>query len=455
MANLEKEILKITISPDQLTAKVYCTEQYEENKEIINKYYIEDLLEKHNVSYGIDDTAISKLLSHPTPSEFPLTIAKGKPPQKGEDGKIIYKIDVDSSIEKTEDWNFRDVMKIPSVKSGDEIAEIVPPKKGIDGIGVNNYIIKARPGKPFLMRPGKNVEFNENNQTLYAIQDGQVVVRQNKISVEPIFEVHGDLSMEVGNINFVGTVIIHGDVPTGFVIEAGGDVKIHGIVEAAKVIAGGSIYLYEGFAGLQKGFLQADHNIYMGYMNQGKANAKQSIYVENSILHSECYAEEDVFCKSGNIIGGTITAGRVVEARDIGNRLNIKTKINLIIDEQRIEAEKKLLDQKIELEKTLNNLKVIREKLLSQQNLTDQIKHLIVRQQNSYNQTKEDLRNIDEQICQLEKKPINRSIVLVQNTLYPNTIISFGKYQRLIQKQYDKVQVTFDKKEIKINPYNP
>lgn len=454
MTNSEKEILIVKISPDRLQAKVFCAEDYEENKKIINKYFIDKLLEKHNISYGIDDEAIQTLLSYPAPSSFPITIAQGRSPQKGEDGKIIYKINVNSMVEQNEDWNFRDVMQIPSVNEGDEIAEIIPPTEGIDGKGVNDYIIKARPGKPFLMRPGKNVEFNKKDNILYASHAGQVVIRENRISVEPVYEVHGDLSLEVGNIKFVGNVNIHGDVPTGFRIEAGGDVKIYGIVEAATIISGGSIFIYEGFAGLQKGTLKAANDIHVGYMNQGKAEAKNSIYVENSILHSECIAGKDVFCQRGNIIGGTISLGRTLEARDIGNRLNIRTNIHLKIDEKRINQEQKLLAKRKELSKTLSNLSLIKEKLLSQERKTEQIKELIVRQENSYNQTKAELEATNALIKKLEESSTERAAAYVQNTLYPNTAISFGKYQRLIQKQFDKVQISFDQKEIKIQAYN-
>lgn len=451
MNKTEDSLLKVQISPDYLTAEIYCTKQYEENKELLNRYELDKILEKYNVSYGIDEEAVELILSRPPATSFPITIAKGTPPQRGEDGQIVYKFNTTSKVEK-EEWDFRDVMEIPSVTTGDLLAKIIPPTKGIDGRGVNNLIIQAKPGKPYPIRQGRNVDYNEDEKTFYATEDGQVVVRNNKIEVQPVYEVHGDLTLEVGNIDFIGSVIIHGDVPTGFKVKAGGDVKIYGIVEAATIISGGSIYIYEGFAGLQKGLLQAEEDIHVGYMNQGNAQAKQSIFVQNSILHSVCSAGKDIYCKSGNIIGGRITAGRTVEAVDIGNRLNIKTTIELKINEKLLEKEQQLLTKKAELEKNITNLNLIKEKLLSQQNVTDQIKQLLIKHKNSFTKTQEELEIVKEQLKEIEETPITNSKLILYRTLYPNTVVSFGKYQRMIDRQYDRVEVVFDEKDIKIIP---
>lgn len=454
MTQKEKQLLTVRLSPDLLTAQVYPTKIYEQNKTDIDRKYIEQLLKEYDITYGIDENAINHLLSHPPISSFPITIAKGTPPKKGEDGKIIYEIDVSSTIEKTDDWDFRDIMRIPSVKEGDLLARIVPPTKGEEGISVTNTNIEPIPGKPYVMRAGKNVEFNDNEQSFYAILDGQVIVQENRIDVQPVYEVHGDLSMEIGNIDFVGSVIIHGDVPAGFTIQAGGDVQVYGIVEAATIISKGTIYIYEGFAGLQKGLLKAEKDIHIGYMNQGKAEAKGSIYVNNSILHSECTAGKDIVCQQGNIIGGNITAAGLIRARDIGNRLYLKTNLRLAIDEKKIDTEQQLLEKKKELQTSLHNLKIIKEKLLEQKEQNAKIKQLLQRQQLSYNETKQNLQRIDHELETIQDESLDDSKVIVDETLYPNTAISFGKYQRVLRKEFDKVQVIFKDREIKIETYH-
>ena len=90
--------------------------------------------------------------------------------------------------------------------------------------------LKAKPGKKLRLRPGKNTIVQNNK--VWATTDGQISISSNSVHVFPIFEVKGDLDLNTGNINFIGNVMVYGNVPSGYEIEAGGDVKIIGLVEA-------------------------------------------------------------------------------------------------------------------------------------------------------------------------------------------------------------------------------
>lgn len=445
------KMLRVEISSDMLRAELFCTELYEENKQKITKQNLHEFLQNSQIVFGIHPEAVELLLSHPPTTDFPIEIARGIPAEDGKDGKIKYTFDFSSSVKQTEDWNFRDVMRIPSVKENDTLAKLTPPTDGKDGRTVTDEVIPAKRGKPYHIRPGKNVKFNDSDQTLYAILDGQVVINQNIIEVQPVFEVHGDVTMETGNIDFIGSVIIHGDVPAGFSIHAGGDVKVYGIVEAATIVAEGSIFIAEGFAGLQKGKLIAKGDIHVGYMNQGIAKSNGSIFVENSIMHSECEASKDIYCQLGNIIGGKVVARRLIEARDMGNRLNIKTKIKISLDEEQLEEEEKLLHKQKELEKNINNLQKIKENLL-QREQTEQIKELLLRQKRSYQASLQELEEVESKIKKLNKHSDENGKIVVHRSLHPNTNIIFGKYEQVIDKEYKYVEVYLMNKEIVIRP---
>src|SRR5699024_6474447 len=102
-----------------------------------------------------------------------------------------------------------------------------------------------------------------------------------------------------------------------------------------------------GIAGLKEGIIEAKEDVHIGYINQGNVRAGDKIIVENSILHSECTANNDIICKSGNIIGGSLSAGRTIKARDVGNRLNTHTYLSFGV-EKKIHDEQQALLQKIE-----------------------------------------------------------------------------------------------------------
>src|SRR5690606_12118002 len=95
----------------------------------------------------------------------------------------------------------------------------------------------------------------------YAVIDGQVSITENdKINVFPIFEVKGDVDFRVGNIDFVGMVLIRGNVLSGFKIKATGDIRIMGEVEAADLEAGENIEIMAGVVAQGKGSIIAGRN---------------------------------------------------------------------------------------------------------------------------------------------------------------------------------------------------
>ena len=65
----------------------------------------------------------------------------------------------------------------------------------------------------------------------------------------------------MGNINFTGSVVIHGDVLEGYSVKAKGDITVMGIVEGARLSAGGDILLHKGMRGMRTGVLEAEGDI--------------------------------------------------------------------------------------------------------------------------------------------------------------------------------------------------
>ena len=47
------------------------------------------------------------------------------------------------------------------------------------------------------------------------------IVKDNKISVMALYEIPGDVNLSTGNLDFIGTIIVRGDVKDGFKVFAG------------------------------------------------------------------------------------------------------------------------------------------------------------------------------------------------------------------------------------------
>lgn len=447
-----KEHFSITVTKDRLVAQLEINEEKLHSLKELELHH-DDLLKfvkEHKITYGIDEEALKRVVENFSVDLFPIVIAKGYDKEDGIDGDVKYEYDTTTEVDRSEGWDFRNVMRIPTVKEGEKLATLIPPTEGKPGMTVYGTKIPPRPGKPALLRPGKNVTFNEKENTFYATQQGQISVKSNRLHVYTVYEVPESLSMKVGNIDFKGTVIIRGDVPSGFTVKATGDIKIFGLVEAANIIAEGTIYVSEGFNGLRQGVLQAGEDIHVSYINQGKVFAGNSIYADNSILHSECTAVNDIICRRGNIIGGTLSAGRTVSGKDIGNRLNTQTTLSFGAEIKRVEEQKEIeleIDKLTDQLKKLNILKQRFEKQDSNKNNAT-----LIKLNRSIEQTNERILELKDKLSSINANlgNINEAQLIVTGKIYPNVVISFGKYQRTIDREFANVLICMDKNEIAI-----
>lgn len=416
----------------------------------IDEQTVKDFLASHQIVHGLQFETIDLFAKYAAKMEYPLTIAKGQPPVNGIAGRVDYVFDFDEEINRDSEWNFRNVMKIPSVTKGQRLAKLIEPEKGIDGRNVTGAVVKALPGKPAVARAGKNVVYREEDRTFFAAENGQFSLSGRKLHVFPVFEVHETLSLKKGNLDFVGTIIIRGDVPTGFIVKAEGDVKIYGMVEAATIIAGGSIFITEGISGQEKGYLKAEGSIHIGYINQARVYTGNNLYVENSILHSECIANGHVYCQSGSIAGGSISAGKTIEARDVGTRMNTKTEITLGVNKVISDREQALINKKQELEGLLEKLKILGKKLGTKDTTNSKIRISLLRQKHTFAKTSEQLINIKEELSELNASlgNLREAKLIVRNFIYQNVIVSFGKYKRLMKANYHYIEMKLYENEI-------
>lgn len=452
------ELFTVKIKDNQLTAEIWYNEKAEVDLEEVRftKEQLKDFLKEKQVTFGFIENNLEKVVESTSVDDFPIQVARGIPQKNGENGDIKYELELNPTIERTERVDFREVMKIPSVKAGEKLATLIPPTKGNPGTTVRGTSIKPKPGKPYLMRPGRNVRFNQDDQSFYATENGEVHVSNNRIHVHNVYEINSDITMKIGNIDFVGNVVIRGNVPSGFTIKAAGDIKIFGIVEAATIIAGGSVYISEGIAGLKTGSIEAKEDVQIGYINQANVYARGSIYVDHSILHSQCVAENDIICHKGNIIGGSTSAGNKIEVRDLGNRMHTKTYITFGVDQQLASEISRLEKEQATLKENIKKLNVLEQKLTANKENNDpKTRITLLRLKNSKVKAEEQIEELEDEISRINATIGNIELARlhVRGTVYPNVIVAFGKYQRTMNKEYDHVLIRIDQNEIVISPY--
>lgn len=445
---------QIIVSKDCLTAKLDLISSLE-NDFSITKSDFDRFLSKEKVSFGIKEEIVSQICENPESLHYPVTIAEGIQPKAGMDAYLLSEVKNDKT-ERREKFNFRKVLQIPSVSNGQLLASIIPPTPGTDGKDVFGNRIPANNGKPLKIRPGKNVILNDSK--FYSTADGQLSLLNSIVSVNPVFEVNGDIDLKTGNVEFIGNVIVRGNVPSGYEIKAGGDVRIFGLVETANIDAGGNIIISGGISGGNKGIISAGGNVLASYLNQAIVQAGQDVIIESSILHSRVQAGNSITCKKALAIGGLLSANKDIYLREAGNHLFTKTVLQAYTDPSIAEKEQELKMEMTELRANLEKLTSIEQKLLdiakNSGDLSSDQKIAILKQRSTKQHLQEQLQNITEELKMLEEEKNERqhSSIYIYESVFPNTAVHFGKYALQLHHKQSSVRFCLDSGEIVSEP---
>ncbi|MFS8500198.1 MAG: FapA family protein [Caldicoprobacter sp.] len=318
------------------------------------KDVIQALTDK-GVVYGIDENAIRQALNSRRYGQE-VIVARGKPPQNGEDAKLTYhfKPDKKSKPEIREDGtvDYHSLDNIENVTKGQVLVTLTPSTPGVDGKTVLGTSVPAKPGKPLVLPAGKNVVVSDDGLKLLAAIDGKVEMIGGRVHVYSVHEVKNNVDNSTGNINFVGSVIIHGNVLSGFEVRAGGSIEVRGVVEGATLIAEGDVILRKGLQGAKKGMIRAGGSVTARFIENGTVYAKGDVTAE-AIMHSNVVSGQYVrlIGKRALIVGGRVHAALGITASTIGSPMATSTVLEVGISPEIRQEYEQLKEELQRLEK--------------------------------------------------------------------------------------------------------
>jgi uncharacterized protein (DUF342 family) len=343
--------------------------------------------------------------------------------------------------------NFKEMTTIFNVRKGEQIAMRVMPSEGIPGKVVTGEAVLAKKGKEVRFKIGKNVVADPEQTFLFASIDGMIVKTEgNKINVFPIYEVNGDVDYNVGNIDFIGSVVIRGSVLNGFRIKASGEIRVTGGVEGAELFADGSIEISGGVLGQNKGLIKAGKNVKVSFVQEGRIEAGEDVLITQSVMHSTIRAGRSVICKGskGLIVGGVIQAGEMVSARTIGNSMSTATVIEVgVLPENRNELMNlrlKLRDQ-LENQKKTEQALTLLDQLAAAGQLTSDKMAMRIKLNNTKRQSAKDIMEMKERILELETmlESAEQAKIEITSTIYGGTKLVMGRYTKFIKDPVSRV----------------
>jgi uncharacterized protein (DUF342 family) len=426
-------------------------------------------LRNSGVVTGIREEVIASYLEE-MDYKKPLLAAQGQEPRNGNDAYIDYKVRIDKSeIHFEEDdsgkVDFKNLELLENVVAGQLLAVKVPAEEGIPGRTVTNRVLPAKTGKDLAIKHGKGTILAEDGIELTAEINGQVVYKLGRLTVEPVFIVNGDVSLETGNIVFLGSVIIQGSVQDNFEVKAAGNIEVKGTVQKAYIEAEGDIIIHQGISGKDEARVESTGgSVFAKFCQNSNVIAEKNVVIPEGILHSRVDAGEKLYSvgRRARIAGGVIRAGDEVNTRFLGaegaTRTEIRVGINPKILQQmdelskiREEAEAELTTLRLDI-KTLTTQKrnagklpPEREKMLS--DITAREEKLAERSA----EVSTELEELNSYMGMLEHK----GKVCAEKVAYPGVEVYIKDKDFKIRDEYKHVKFSLQGDEIHISDYEP
>jgi len=268
-------------------------------------------------------------------------VAEAIPPEIGENAIIKVEINnakkepaenEDDPEAKVDHYGVREGFII-YVKEGEVLATRIPPTRGKNGFTVLGGEIKGLLGGDISLTAVQGSYTEINGEKLVAKVDGIFKRRDNKLHVEQIIEIYGDLGIKTGSIilplNSDIEIIVNGDIQSGFTVECN-RITVNGTVEDAKIKAN-FLEIKNGIVGTSDLLIQADF-LTTGFII-GKRDIKARIITIKKEISGGSTVEAD-FVHANIIQECTITAKYGVWTKSLFGKNTILVGVNIIENEE-------------------------------------------------------------------------------------------------------------------------
>lgn len=406
---------------------------------IISEQDVQEFLDELKICNGVQKNIIRGMCRQKI-YDYPYLIAFGTPKVDGDGDRIIeryareHKVNYD--IEDNH-LNFRNLNYARNIHRNSIIADINIDYKGRDGLDIYNHVIKAREGRPLSteITLGDNTGISDDGKHIISLIDGNLSFNKEKnaFEVHDTITIEGNVDRSIGNIDFIGNVVVNGDV-LGFSITAGGNLTVEGFVEHSKIVCGGDVTIKLGMIGNNQGSIDAKGNVQCDFFeNVVFVKSEKNITVNMSIA-SNLYALGGIKVENdGLLIGGESIAYKAIEAVETGTETNTPTSLMAGVDYRNyhkcLEKEEELEKLKKDLDERNLDVEFLEERKQSYK-LTEEEKTKLAEDREAINELEPQIAALRAEIIELKNVFNENCMVYITGTIHPLTKVT------LVDKKY-------------------
>ena len=316
-------LISVDITKDEMKGSIIVSPPSMSGAEASMESIKRSLLSQGIIEQCIEDDKIIEFVDNPV-YNVPFEVAAAIEPEDGRDAYISYNFETDprklkAKISETGKINYKELNQIQNVIADQPLAQKMLAERGKGGKTLFGRYLEAKNGKDIQIQLGSNVYLDRDGVTIKSQIDGEVMLVNGKITVEPVKYLDA-VNVKTGDIKFVGTVIIKGSVEEGYKVEAT-NIEVNGIVDKSRLEATGNIIVRQGIFGKGEGYIKAGKSLWAKFINDTTVEVEENVIVYDSIVNSNVTAMKNIVVrgKKAQIIGGHLLATEEICARKIGS----------------------------------------------------------------------------------------------------------------------------------------
>lgn len=337
--------------------------------------------------------------------------------------------------------DYHDLGYVQNVVIRQVIAEFkdISDEKAAVATGLNPKLILQEKTFP----AGANTMLNPDNPLqLMSTTNGYAVFNDEEgICVKTSLHIDRDVDLTVGNILFVGDVVVGRNVNSGFEVQAK-NILIKGHIEASTITAQESIIAESGVKGQKEAVISAGKSIRLPFCENATLMARENILINGVCMHSNLLVGKQLAVK-GRLQGGIVSCHHMVFVEEqLGGSVTTATQIILGRDPF-------LVDKLYQLEATIEKLSKVMPGLkirCSKESCPIDVKEKmeqVAKKLAAFERQAQNVRN------QIEKTDASRTACLVApGTIRPGVEINIGDARFQVYEKMNNVRFSFNGDDI-------
>ncbi len=316
-------VIGVEVSKDEMKGSIVVSPPAMSGSEASFEMIKRAILQQGVVEACINEDKIKEFVDNPVYNN-PYEVAAAVEPVDGHDAYISYNFETDpkklkAEVDEEGKVDYKKLNNIQNVIADQPLAQKIPAERGKGGKTLFGRYLEAKNGKDIQIQLGANVKLDRDGVTIKAEIDGEVMLVNGKVTVEPVKYLDA-VNVKTGDVKFVGTVVIKGNVQEGYKVEAT-NIEVNGIVDKSRFEATGNISVRQGVFGKGEGFIKAGKSLWAKFINDTTVEVEENVIVSDSIVNSSVTAMKNIVLrgKKAQIIGGHLMATEEICARKVGS----------------------------------------------------------------------------------------------------------------------------------------